>query len=201
MEIARDDFIQYIYKLLGAMRNNQINSEFVKRVIFLEFNVNTYNQLLKERVDLKVKRIEATEALAKTESSLIKKLRSTNAFVKSLILSKDAKYREFVQTGKLRDIFYSGKGVFLDGVKYFLGGLKRNIDLGVSENIIIDFENSINSFELAFKNSELIKQNETASIIKLKEFEAKFKIDIRKLSAFVKSQIDSSEYHIYFYNF
>ncbi|MBN2693414.1 hypothetical protein JXR93_02025 [bacterium] len=201
MRVARDDFRQYVYKLLEAMKNNQINNEFIKRVVFLESNVNIYNNLLNERVDLKVQRIEATEALAKTESSLIKLLRSTNSFVKSLILSKDAKYREFVQTGKLSDILNSKKGVFLDGVKYYLNGLKRNIDLGVSENIIVDFEKSINDFELAFKNSELIKQNETASVIKLKEFEAKFKIDIRKLSDFVKSQIDSSEHHVYFYNF
>ncbi|MBN2694695.1 hypothetical protein JXR93_08535 [bacterium] len=199
MKKSREQFLPAVRKILEAMKNNNQGEElFIERASALEAEFIVYENLLTERTELKVQRIQISENLSKAEDSLIEKMKSINVFIQSLISTKDGKYREFVQTGKFTSLISSSMGVILDGAKYFLNGLKKNLSMGIPEKYAIELEALINDFESVFKESQLIKQKETNAILKLKEKEDDFLSIFKKTVSFIKSQINSSEYHVYF---
>ncbi len=198
MKKSREQFILSVHKLLGAMKNNQDDEMFLERVTTLETEFIIYDNLIKERTNIKIQRIQLTENLKKTENSLIEKLKNMNTFIQSIILKKDLKFRDFIQNGKITSVTTSSKGTLLEGAKYFLNGMKNNQSIGIPEKYTLELSKAIDDFELILNESKTIKHKESLSITKLKEKEDDFHSLVKKTISFVKSQIHDRQYHIYF---
>lgn len=193
MSMSQWDEIIAAKKRVTAMRNTPKGSYWIEKTDNLDAITIKTEEKYNSKELTKVERMEATEESKDAKIELITAISKINELVTYSLSVKEAKYREFVKTGKFSETFEQGQDKILESSKYYLSGIKNNPNSKISAEEIENIEKLISKFELTLNKAQLKKQEEDKALNEFNIIKKDFDEICKKTDLFLKSELSETE--------
>ncbi len=193
MKLSQWDEIIKSKKRVTAMRNNNKGPFWIEKTDALDAVTIKTEEKYNLKESAKVEKMEATEQSKDARIVLIAALSKINELVTFSISIKEAKYREFVKSGRFSETFEQGQDKILESAKYYLSGLKDNPNSKISSEEVDEIEVLISKLESTLNKAQLKKQEEDKAQNEFNIIKKEFDEIWKRTDLFLQSELSETE--------